>query len=243
MVLAIWIAVAILFCVLAYAFHNRKKYHLLSHYHQYSPFVKREMEQSGYLVHIGRFTWGIAILWILTIPFLAFKVTYAMEVSLTVFLLYVMVGTWIIRRFDVAKKRKRNTRILLMLYMAIAIILGFIFIQGQQETKVKINEQSIVFDSMYTYRLPIKDIESVEWMEQMPENLIKLNGYATTWRSLGYFQSKELGKGVHFVYPNKPPFIYIRAKHTYILINSRDKQETEQWYDRIHAALQGAGME
>ncbi|MFS0784500.1 DUF3784 domain-containing protein [Bacillus sp. 1P06AnD] len=243
LIITIWIMVAILFSILAYAVHNRKQYHYVSHYHHYSDSEKKELEQSGYFVRIGRFMWGVAVLWVLSIPFVALEIEYAMEASLTVFLLYVLIGVFIIRRSDVKRRRKRNSRILLIVYATVAIVLGFVFIQGQQDTKVKINSDTIAFEGMYDYTLPIKEITSVEWLEEMPEDTYKLNGYATTWRSLGHFKSDAYGKGVHYVFPNKPPFIIIKAKHTYVIINSRDKEKTERLYDRIHDTLEVAGLE
>ncbi|MGM9924877.1 MAG: DUF3784 domain-containing protein [Bacillus sp. (in: firmicutes)] len=234
--LVIWIIVSCIMAVLAYLIHNKKVYGLLSGYNSYSDEEKAELERNGYMTYMGRLLWGMAILWMLSIPLVAFRVSYGLEAFLVLFFLYMIIGTLYGVKYDVKRKRKRNAFLLTSLYVIVIIGIGILFYQGEYQTEVAISSETVEMEGMYDDTISINEIESIEMVDDLPDNTIKTNGFATGTRSLGSFRSKEWGPGRHHVFTQYPPYIKIVTRDRYYLLNSKDKQETEVWYNKIKKA-------
>lgn len=148
-----------------------------------------------------------------------------------------MIGTLYSLRYDVKRTKKRNAILLSITFSILLVGISFLFYQGEKSTVITITENRIQLDGMYDDTIAIKDIEEMKWMSTLPTDTIKSNGFATETRSLGSFRSKEFGAGRHYVFKKHPPYIFIKTNEKYFIINSKDKQETKQWYKGIEKAV------
>lgn len=213
--------------------HNKKEYSLLSGYNSYSEEEKAELERNGYLLYTGRLMWGLAVIWLLSIPVVALHVPYGIEVFIAIFLLYLMIGTLYGVKYDVNRKRKRNAILLISLYSVILIGIGVLFFLGNQDTNVTITNDAIEMSGMYDDTIAIKDIDELNMIDSLPTDTIKSNGFATETRSLGSFHSKKWGPGRHYAFTKHPPYIWIKTNEKYFILNSKNQQETSEWYQEI----------
>ncbi|MEH6940595.1 DUF3784 domain-containing protein [Bacillus sp. JJ722] len=218
---------------LAYLIHNKKEYSLLSGYNSYTDEEKAELERNGYLSYEGKLMWGIAIIWLLSIPVVAFRVPYGIEIFIAIFLLFLMSGTLYGLKYDVKRKRKRNAILLISLYSVILIGIGVLFYLGNKDTNVTITNEAIEMSGMYDDTIAIKDIDELKMIDRLPSDTIKSNGFATETRSLGSFHSKKWGSGRHYAFTKYPPYIWIKTDEKYYILNSKNEQETSKWYQEI----------
>lgn len=232
--LLIWFAVGFLMSAIAYAIHFKKDYSLLSGYYSYSEEEKMELEKNGYFGYMGRFILWVDILFIVLFPLAIFPVPYGMEIFLIVFLLYIMIGSLYGIKKEPVRTRKRNGIILTVTYTLVLGGIGFLFYYSNQGTVITVTESKISIEGMYDDTFRYNDIEEVTLIEDIPDNLIKSNGYASSTRLLGSFRSKKYGPSRYFVFKEYPPYIALKTKDKYVFINSRNQAETEKWYKEIN---------
>ena len=234
----IWGIIGIILCGMAYLVHNKKMYNLISGYNTSSDEEKEEYRKNGYLLYMGRFLWGMALVWLLGFLFVAMDTPYAMEVQLAIFLLYTMGGTIMGSKYSLKRKKKRNYIFSISLTVIVLAFVGGLFFLGSRPTEVTISEQSISFNGMYSYELKLEEIESAEVIDNLPNNMKRINGFGTSTRALGHFSSDELGKGRMYVFVENAPYIFLNTKEGFIILNSKDDKETLQWYNLINGKIQ-----
>lgn len=233
----IWVLSGTMMCGLAYLIHNKKQYYWLSGYGSYTELEKEELERNGYYKVVGRYMWRLAILWVISIPFVGFGVPYSLEVFMPIFLVYYLAGALYVAKHDIKRKRKQSIIILSVTAVITVGGLGILWKQGSQATKVNITAEEIQLSGMYDDTILIKDIQTIELTDTLPDDTIKANGFATETRSLGSFRSNELGPGRHHVFTKYPPYIFVRTEDRYYLINSENEEETEKWFTQINDSI------
>lgn len=236
--IVIWGVIGIILCGMAYLVHNKKMYDLISGYNTSSEEEKEEYRKNGYLLYMGRFLWGMAFIWLIGLLFILLDVPYAMEIQVAIFLLYTMGGTILGSKYSLEKKRKRSYIFSISLTVIVLTFVAGLFFFGLRPTEVTINEQSISFSGMYSYELKLEDIESAVIIEDLPDNMKRTNGFGTSTRALGHFSSDELGKGRMYVFTEYEPYIFLNTKEGFLIVNSKDEQETLQWYNLITERIQ-----
>lgn len=234
----IWGVIGIILCGMAYLVHNKKMYDLISGYNTSSDEEKEEYRKNGYLLYMGRFLWGMAFIWLIGFLFILLDVPYAMEIQVAIFLLYTMGGTILSSKYSLEKKKQRNYIFSISLTVIVLTFVSGLFFFGMRTTEVTISEHSISFSGMYSYELKLEDIESAEIIEALPNNMRRTNGFGTSTRALGHFSSDELGKGRMYVCTKYEPYIFLNTKEGFLILNSKDEQETLQWYNIINERIQ-----
>jgi hypothetical protein len=87
---------------------------------------------------------------------------------------------------------------------------------------------------MYGIEWSIERIENVELLKELPEVLMKTNGFSSESARKGKFKLEEpYGIGRLFVTGDKGPFLYIRVNDDYVILNRPTEQETIEFYERI----------
>ena len=235
--LVTWIIIGIILCGLAYLVHNKKMYDFISGYNTSSEEEKEEYRNNGYLTYSGRFLWGMAIIWLFGTLILALAVPYALEIQVGVFLVYTLGGTIYGSRYSLPKKRKRNYIISISLTAIVLAFVSVLFFMGLRPTNVTIDDKTIFFSGMYSYELNREDILSAELIDSLPNDMKRTNGFGSSTRALGHFSSEELGKGRMYVFLDDPPYILLDTKKGFLILNSKDEQETMQWYNIINGNM------
>ena len=229
----LWIFLSLLLLGLAYAVHNKKQYGLLNGVSSYSEEEMKEAEENGYFRYMGRYMWVLAIIFALTFPLILFGVPYGGEIFTFVLLAGTLGGAlWGIRK-GIKRTRKRDTIIMAIVSLVTVGGVGYLFYTGNQETTVQISDSRIVIEDMYDDEISYTDITDLALVDELPENMIKSNGFATETRLLGSFRSKEHGPVRAHVFRENPPYIAIKTDGKFYLFNSKDANETKDWYELI----------
>lgn len=80
----------------------------------------------------------------------------------------------------------------------------------------------------------LKDVRSFELLEKMPEgNFTRTNGLSDDRQLVGKFREKKTGDYRMYVYKNCFPVLQIELPEYTVLINSKDKGQTESWYEEL----------
>lgn len=96
----------------------------------------------------------------------------------------------------------------------------------------------------YECNFSIDDIESVEVLEQMPDEAFsKTNGGATDKYDIGYFRGKESGKCMLFLFKDYTPILRVKLADLVVYANSEDSGEVEKWYSQIQKQKDGTDRE
>lgn len=86
----------------------------------------------------------------------------------------------------------------------------------------------------YQCEFNISDIESVQMIQELPDDrFIRTNGGSTDKYNIGHFRGKETGTCMMFIYKGYSPILEVKLKDKIIFVNSKQKGETENWYNQL----------
>jgi len=131
-------------------------------------------------------------------------------------------------------------------YNVIAIIfLGLVFLgimaligKGMVPPSVTLHDHSLEISGMYGVKIPTDQIASIELIDQLPDVLVKTNGFNFANTLKGNFRLKEIGKGKLFIQKDIPPFVKIDLKASgYLIINYEDPDTTRELYNNLQHQL------
>ena len=81
------------------------------------------------------------------------------------------------------------------------------------------------------------EVESVRLREKLPEDrFVRTNGGATDKYDIGYYRGKETGKCMMFLYSGYEPILEIKLKELTVYVNSKNSEDTEEWYRLLAGA-------
>lgn len=103
------------------------------------------------------------------------------------------------------------------------------------EMRMQIGSEQIGIESgMYDLSFSREDIESVEIVENLPEEkLVRTNGAAMEEYLPGKFPGKETGECRLYIYRGYTPILKIVVPEYTIYINSKTENQLEQWYQAL----------
>lgn len=99
--------------------------------------------------------------------------------------------------------------------------------------KLSINENKVKISApLYGYSFNREDIEEVTKIPSLPKGM-RVNGVGTARYNLGNFNLNVYGKSKLYVYNDNPPYILIKLKDKYLILNGKTKEITEQYYNML----------
>ncbi len=119
---------------------------------------------------------------------------------------------------------------------AIILVLGLsimFFIFDFSDFKLSINGSKVKISApLYGYSFNTEDIEEVTKITFLPKGM-RVNGVGTARYNLGNFSLNVYGKSKLYVYKDNPPYILIKLKDKYLVINGKTKEVTEEYYNML----------
>lgn len=89
----------------------------------------------------------------------------------------------------------------------------------------------------YECEFTADEVEFVQLRENLPEDrFIRTNGGATDKYDIGYYRGKETGKCMMFLYSGYEPILEIKLKELTVYVNSKNSEDTEEWYRLLMGA-------
>jgi hypothetical protein len=99
---------------------------------------------------------------------------------------------------------------------------------------MSLNGESVKISApLYSYSFNINEIEELILIETLPKGY-KSNGAGTDRYNLGNFNLNGYGKSKVYVYINNPPYLVIKLKNIYVLINGKTSDITQNYYKLLN---------
>ena len=83
--------------------------------------------------------------------------------------------------------------------------------------------------------LALADIESVTLVDNVPRIMRRTNGFSSGGLLRGNFLLEEWGRGKLFINRNSPPYLVVRARDTFVVVNFEEAARTRELYQRLTA--------
>jgi hypothetical protein len=125
----------------------------------------------------------------------------------------------------------------MIIVIGVIIFLIVLYKSTTKDTKITVSDNSIVIDGMYGDTYSLNDVTSVELKNSIPAILSKTNGSAIGEARKGYFELEYLGKCKLFTLSDEGPFVFIYINGQFIIINYKERSETEQLYNDLSVRI------
>jgi len=103
---------------------------------------------------------------------------------------------------------------------------------------VTVTSDSIVIENLFYGRsYPWTEVQNITLLRALPCILARTNGYAANGTLRGWFSVAGLGRGKLFVEVSHPPYIAIRLREGFVVLNFANQQSTEQLYQSLQQQM------
>ncbi len=89
----------------------------------------------------------------------------------------------------------------------------------------------------YSREIPLDRINNVSLEQSLPEVLRRTNGFSFRRTLRGRFRLAEMGDGHLFLELGTPPYVIVRTKTDYVIVNFKDSTRTRQLYADLAARV------
>lgn len=196
---------------------------------------QEQLKKNGYVDAVGKLLLATFIIYVVTYVLWIFSVPYSLEVGFSVLLLGVLVGTLWIQRYEVPHKRKKMYWIVGTVAFVVVVSIRVLTYFGLVENEVTIEDNVLVVSGMYGVEWELSDIQTVELLDELPDVLIRTNGFATEGQLKGRFLLEKPYEGGLLYVRTKadPPYLYVATDEDYFILNRKDSEETQKLYETI----------
>lgn len=124
-------------------------------------------------------------------------------------------------------------------------LVGGLFWSQMRPPRASVSAEGLEVDTLfYGAAFAAADIEAVSLESTLPRILYRTNGFAGAGTLRGWFKVEGLGEGRLFVEQGMAPYVLVRLKQGYVVVNYREPERTRalfeamarQWPDRVREA-------
>lgn len=119
-----------------------------------------------------------------------------------------------------------------------AIFVLVLYLMINKETEIILNDQSFEVKGLYGATYSYNDITMIELKNTLPKIISKTNGADWGHVKKGFFDVTGLGNCKLYVLTNNGPYLYLKTKDNYVIINYTDKNKTNNLYNNLLKYLQ-----
>ncbi|MBS4219901.1 DUF3784 domain-containing protein [Bacillus sp. FJAT-49711] len=219
---------------LTYLIVKKKEYSLISGFLHRSKEEQEYLIQNGYIEALGKILKITFYLFAATFLLGLLPIPYGFETGISLFLVVLLGGLIWMQKFEIPHKRKKMYWITGGI-MAVTIgLVGGLIIAGSVDNEVTVNNEIFEVSGMYGIEWSIEEIKSVELLDELPEVIMKSNGFATSGQLKGRFQlEKPYGSGLLFVSGKNKPYLYVTTKKDYLILNRKNSEDTQNIYEAL----------
>ena len=219
---------------IAYLFKVKKDFSFLNGYANRPDEEKQYLEESGYLDATGNLI--TQSFWIFLITFIGgfFSIPYVFAIGMAIFILHLMIGLVWIQRYEVPHKRKKMLWITGFLAAGTIIFIIVITGVGFVDNEIHVDRDTFEITGMYGVEWKLEDIERVELLDELPEILMRTNGFSMSGIRKGKFQLEEpYGNGLLFINREEGPYVAVFTDDEYLIMNRKDEGNTREIYTKL----------
>lgn len=135
---------------------------------------------------------------------------------------------------------RRRVRLIATLVVAItaALILGQMYVHSQAPSVEMTDRTFSVGSGFYGAEIPLPDVQSIELVDTLPRIENRTNGYAAGGLLRGNFRLEQWGSGKLFINRNSPPYLVVRTRDNFVVVNLAEPARTRDLYDKLRALAQ-----
>jgi len=184
----------------------------------------------------GLITIGLSII----IGYYIFKWIGFTMIANSMILIVTLVGVTILlinaQKFD-HNKTKNYKLIYFITGLTFLFVIGLIT-YGFIPSKTIYGDDTIRFSGMYGFEISISDIENIELSDKLPTIKIRTNGFSFGNVKKGFFNLDKYGKSRLLIHSDLAPYLILSKNNgDKIIINFKDRIETEKTYDKIKTMI------
>jgi hypothetical protein len=132
------------------------------------------------------------------------------------------------------RSRKRWVTVTIAVLVLFSVGLGILVHLEEQPCRVTISPSTFeVAGVIYSRTLPLTEITGVDLCQHIPQILARTNGYSNGHTLRGHFRLAELGNGQLFIRLGVPPYLLVRTRTDYVIVNFRDPARTQALYAEL----------
>lgn len=137
---------------------------------------------------------------------------------------------------DVAWRRRVRLITALIVAAVVIFVVGQMYVHSKAPSVELTGRTFSVGVALYGVTMPLSDIERVELVDALPAIQRRTNGFAAGGLLRGHFRLAEWGSGRLFINSSVPPYLVVRTRDTFVVVNFADSARTRQLYDQLSAA-------
>lgn len=136
------------------------------------------------------------------------------------------------QKFD--HNKKKRTKLTYFILGTVIVFVTALITYGFIPSKTVVSNDNIQFSGMYGTEIKTTDIENAVLSETLPTIKLRTNGFSFGHIHKGTFKLDEFGKCRLLLHADKPPYLIISKKGgNKIIVNFKDKTETQETYNKI----------
>ena len=142
------------------------------------------------------------------------------------------------QRFDKNKDKTKRAKLTYIILGLVAVFVIGLFTYGYLPSKAEISGNMIRFSGMYGIEMNVSNIDNVELSEMIPSIKTRTNGFSSGVVKKGFFNLDKFGKTRLLINSNKSPYLILTKNNSdKIIVNFKDKTETEKLFGEIKALI------
>ncbi len=124
-----------------------------------------------------------------------------------------------------------------------AVVAVLLYAQSRPPVTSVTGQEFSVASGLYAARVPLAQIVSLTLEPELPRVLRRTNGFAMGATLRGHFRLERLGGGQLFVRRDRPPFILVRTRDSFVAVNFREPERTLDLYAALRERLRARSAE
>jgi hypothetical protein len=133
-----------------------------------------------------------------------------------------------------APRREFGWKPLALVLVPLLAVLGALFWYQVQPPRVTVRPDGLEVQSpFYGKVFPASDITGISLLPALPRVLLKTNGFGGGASLRGHFRLEGLGEGRLYVEEGFAPYVLVRLRAGFVLVNFREPERTRALYEEL----------
>jgi hypothetical protein len=134
-----------------------------------------------------------------------------------------------------APDEHRRARSLVVIVVTVGAVvplaIGVLFYFLMQPPTVKMSpERFSVRSALYGEEIPMTEVTGLSIERALPTIRLRTNGFASRGTLRGHFRLDEIGDGQLFIEVGTPPYVVVRTRRDFVIVNFKDPTRTRDLY-------------
>ncbi|RPI55673.1 MAG: hypothetical protein EHM55_07185 [Acidobacteria bacterium] len=139
---------------------------------------------------------------------------------------------------DVTWRRRVRLISVAMVALVSAIVLGQCYVYSREPSVDLTSETLSVGAGFHGTEIPLSAIQTVTLVDTLPRIQRRTNGFAAGGLLRGNFRLDEWGFGRLFINRTSPPYVVVRTRDTFVVVNFEDAARTRALYEQLRNAAE-----